>query len=404
MKKMGLFGGSFDPIHKGHISMVLRLAEALNLDGVVLMPTFVPPHKIRENMADVEHRLAMCRLAAQEHPLLSVSDLELRRGGASFTVDTLAALCEEYPDTRWHLLVGADMFTTLRTWHRFEDIAKMAVLCTIAREGVDTAKLTAYAEELKAGGIGCYVDETPVEPYSSTQVRERIAAGESVADLVGEAVERYIQDNGLYRQKNGMKRQTADEQYIEIIRQRLSDYRFHHSLCVADEAKRLAEKYGADPQKAYTAGILHDIMKDTAKDAQLQILADYGVTLDAVEQEAPMLWHARSGEVFLRNILGVTDEEILSAVRYHTTGRAGMSLLEQVVFVADFTSADRNYPDVDVMRALADKSLTEAIRYGVEYTIGDLTKQNRAVHPDTLAVYDEIVLSEGNGGQTNEQE
>lgn len=402
MKKMGLFGGSFDPIHKGHVSMALRLAQALELDGVVLMPTFVPPHKIRENMASAEHRLAMCRLAAEEHPLLSVSDLEFNRGGASFTVDTLTALCEQHPDTQWYLLVGADMFTTLRTWHRFADIARMAVLCTIAREGTDTTKLMAYAEGLRGDGIRCHVETCPVEPYSSTQVRERVGAGERVADLVGEAVETYISDNGLYRQTAGMKQQTADEQYIEIIRQRLSDYRFHHSLCVADEAKRLAEKYGADPQKAYTAGILHDIMKDTAKDVQLQILADYGVTLDEVEQDAPMLWHARSGEVFLRNILGVKDEEILSAVRYHTTGRAEMSLLEQVVFTADFTSADRDYPDVDVMRSLANQSLTAAIRYGVEYTIGDLQKQNRAVHPDTLAVYDEIVLSEQNGGQTNE--
>lgn len=402
MKKVGLFGGTFDPIHKGHISMALRLAESLDLDGVVLMPTFVPPHKIKENMASAAHRLAMCQLAVEEHPLLSVSNLELKRGGASFTVDTLTALSEQYPDTQWHLLVGADMFTTLRTWHRFADIAEMAVLCTIAREGTDTTKLMAYAEGLRGDGIRCYVETCPVEPYSSTQVREKIAVGESIVDLVGETVGSYILDKGLYRQTAGMKQQTADEQYIEIIRQRLSDCRFHHSLCVADEAKRLAEKYGADPQKAYTAGILHDIMKDTAKDAQLQILADYGVTLDEVEQDAPMLWHARSGEVFLRHILGVTDEAILSAVRYHTTGRARMSLLEQVVFTADFTSADRNYPDVDVMRAKVDVSLTEAIRYGVEYTIGDLQKQGRAVHPDTLALYHEIVLSEQNGGQTNE--
>ena len=128
MKKMGLFGGSFDPIHKGHVSMALRLAQAMELDGVVLMPTFVPPHKIRETMASAAHRLAMCRLVADEHPLLQVSDLELKRGGASFTVDTLTALCEQYPDTQWYLLVGADMFTTLRSWHRFADIAKMAVL------------------------------------------------------------------------------------------------------------------------------------------------------------------------------------------------------------------------------------------------------------------------------------
>lgn len=402
MKKMGLFGGTFDPIHKGHVSMALRLAQALDLDGVVLMPTFVPPHKIKENMASAQHRLAMCRLAAEEHPILSVSDLELQRGGASFTVDTLTALCEQHPDTQWYLLVGADMFTTLRTWHRFADIADMAVLCTIARAGIDTAKPKEYAASLTADGIRCYVDECPVEPFSSTQVRERVAAGESVSEMVGEAIARYICDNGLYRQDEGMKRQTADEQYIEIIRSRLSDYRFHHSLCVAQEAKRLALLYGADPAKAYTAGILHDIMKDTDKEAQLQILEDYGVTLDDVEKQSPMLWHARSGEVFLRNILGVVDEDILSAVRYHTTGRAGMSRLEQVVFTADFTSADRNYPDVAVIRALADISLIKAIRYGVEYTIRDLQSKGAVVHPDTLKLYDEIVLSEGNGGQTNE--
>lgn len=402
MKKMGLFGGTFDPIHKGHISMALRLAETMDLDGVVLMPTFVPPHKIKENMASAAHRLVMCRLAAEEHPLLCVSDLELQRGGASFTVDTLTALCEQYPDTRWHLLVGADMFTTLRTWHRFADIAQMAVLCTIAREGTDTERLTEYAAALQADGVDCFVDVCPVEPYSSTQVRERITAGETVADLVGEKVDAYIRENGLYRQVDGMQTQTADEQFIAIIRSRLSDYRFHHSLCVAQEAKRLAERYGADADKAYTAGILHDIMKDTPKEAQQQIFADYTVALDDVEKRSATLWHARSGELFLRHVLGVTDEEILSAVRYHTTGRAGMSLLEQVLFTADFTSADRNYPDVSVMREYANQSLTKAIRYGVEYTIRDLIEQGRPVHPDTLAVYNEIVLSEGNGGQTNE--
>lgn len=402
MKKMGLFGGTFDPIHKGHISMALRLAQKMELDGVVLMPTFVPPHKIKENMASAEHRLAMCRLAAEEYPLLCVSDLELQRGGASFTVDTLTALCEQYPDTQWYLLVGADMFTTLRTWHRFADIAQMTVLCTIAREGTDTDKLTEYAAALQADGVRCFVDVCPVEPYSSTQVRERIAAGETVADLVGEKVEAYIRANGLYRQADGMKSQTADEQFIAIIRSRLSDYRFHHSLCVAQEAKRLAELYGADADKAYTAGILHDIMKDTPKEAQRQIFADYAVDLDDVEKRSTTLWHARSGEVFLRHVLGVTDEEILSAVRYHTTGRAGMSLLEQVLFTADFTSADRDYPDVSVMREYANQSLVKAIRYGVEYTIRDLIEQGRPVHPDTLAVYNEIVLSEGNGGQTNE--
>ena len=402
MKKMGLFGGTFDPIHQGHIDMALRLAEQLELDGVVLMPTFVPPHKIKESMAAAEHRLAMCRLAAQPHDVLQVSDLELQRQGASFTVDTLSALCEQYPDTQWYLMTGADMFTTLRTWHRFEDIARMAVLCTVPRAGTDTDQLQAYAAALEADGIRCFVDDRPVLEVSSTEVRQRITAGESTDGLLPAAVAAYIHDHGLYRAADGMQSQSRDQQFIAIIRSRLSDYRYHHSLCVAEEARRLALRYGADADKAYTAGILHDIMKDTDPTAQLQMLADYGETLDAVEQHSSTLWHARTGAVFLRYILGIEDAAILQAVRYHTTGRAHMSLLEKVLFVADFTSADRNYPDVDVMRRFADQSLEAAIRYGVEYTIRDLINRGKVVHLDTVAVYNDIVLSLENGGQTNE--
>lgn len=403
MKKMGLFGGSFDPIHQGHMEMALRLADRLALDGVVLMPTFVPPHKIRETMAAAEHRLAMCRLAAEIDPRLQVSDLELRREGASFTVDTLGALHSQYPDTEWYLITGADMFTTLRTWHRFADIARMAVLCTVPRNGTDAAALRDYAAALEAEGIRCYVDDAPVLDVSSTDIRRRIAVGESLEGLVPAAVEEYIHRQGLYRQTDGMQIQTQDEQFTAIIRTRLGDYRFRHSLCVAEEARRLALRYGADADKAYTAGLLHDIMKDTAPAAQLQVLADYGEQLDAVEQQSPTLWHARTGAVFLRYVLKLADEEILQAVRYHTTGRAGMSLLEQVLFVADFTSADRDYPDVDVMRRYADESLVAAMRYGVDYTIRELLGHGNAVHPDTVALYNDIVLSLKNGGQTNEQ-
>ena len=402
MKKMGLFGGTFDPIHQGHVDMALRLAEKLELDCVVLMPTFVPPHKIRESMAAAEHRLAMCRLAAEVSPLLQVSDLELQRAGASFTVDTLRALCEQDPDTQWYLITGADMFVTLRTWHRFEDIANMAVLCTVPRDGTDTAALQAYAASLEQDGIRCYVDDAPVLDVSSTEIRDRIRAGENLDGLVPKTVEEYIVQHGLYRQQESLQSQTRDEQFIAIIRTRLGDYRFRHSLCVADEARRLALRYGANPDQAYTAGILHDIMKDTDPAVQLQILADYGVELDAVEKQSQTLWHARTGETFLRHVLGVTDEDVLRAVRYHTTGRADMTLLEQVLFVADFTSADRSYPDVDVMRRYADESLAAAMHYGVDYTIRELLDRGNSIHPDTVALYNDIILSAKNGGHTNE--
>ena len=128
-KRVAVFGGTFDPIHEGHVQLALQFARRLKLDEVLLVPTFVPPHKLKADMAAAEDRLAMCRLVAAAHPKLKVSDMEITRGGASFTVDTLETLEGQYPGTEWYLITGADMFLTLGTWWRFEDIAELAVLC-----------------------------------------------------------------------------------------------------------------------------------------------------------------------------------------------------------------------------------------------------------------------------------
>lgn len=393
MKKMALFGGSFDPIHSGHVFMARRLADHLGLDGVVLMPTYVPPHKVKETMAPAEDRLVMCELAAAEDSRLTVSRLELDREGASFTVDTLTELCRLHPDTKWYLITGADMFCTLRTWHRFSEIAKLAVLCTVPRGTIDVKRLQEYAVGLEQLGAECYVESEPVQQISSTELRLRVAAGEPLTGLVPPAVENYILEKGLYRDESCMTSRTRDEQFRDIIRARLGEYRYRHSLCVAEECARLATKYGADSAIMYTAGLLHDILKDTEANAQLQILKDFGILLDDVAMAVPKLWHAVSGAAFIEHILGVKEPAILQAVRYHTTGRAGMSLEEKILFVADFTSADRRYPDVGEMRRLAEISLEDAMVYGIDYTIRELLELGQPVHPDTLAAYNEILLT-----------
>lgn len=183
-----------------------------------------------------------------------------------------------------------------------------------------------------------------------------------------------------------------NEEFLEEIKKRLSEYRFYHSLNVADEAKRLAKKYGADEEKAFTAGLIHDIMKDTDYSVQKEIIEKYSGKMTAVELANPKIWHAVSGEAFLRHKLNVTDEEILTAVRYHTTGRAGMSLLEKVVYIADYTSAERDYPDVDVIRQKAENSLEEAMLYGLQFTINENVSAARVIHPDSIDAYNEVAV------------
>lgn len=179
--------------------------------------------------------------------------------------------------------------------------------------------------------------------------------------------------------------------YIQIIKPMLSEKRFAHSLNVAQEAVKLAKKYGADPEKAELAGILHDILKDTPADKQLKIISNFGIIMSDVELSAKKFWHAIGGAVYIRSALNIADEEIIDAVRYHTTGRHNMTLLEKVIFVADFISKDRDYPGVEEMRRTAYKSLDRAIMEGIAFTVGDLLKNREPVVPETIDAYNDAV-------------
>lgn len=181
------------------------------------------------------------------------------------------------------------------------------------------------------------------------------------------------------------------ERYVKEL-DRLSEYRRIHSLNVADEAVRFAEKYGADPEKARLAGLLHDITKETPFDLQLKIIEKGGIILSDVERRSPKLWHAISGAVTVRDEYGIYDEDVFNAVMYHTTARAGMSNLEKCVFLADFTSAERDYPDIDVIRKYAEISLEDGMLYGIKYTLTRLAGRGDMISPNALAAYNEILL------------
>ncbi len=187
------------------------------------------------------------------------------------------------------------------------------------------------------------------------------------------------------------------QEYKKVIRPLLSAQRFYHSVCVSRAAKELARKYGADEEKAETAGILHDIMKDLPGEKQLALMKKYGIHLSEIELQAPKLWHAILGKAYLQHELGIQDPIILDAVRYHTTGRAEMTRMDKILFMADFISADRDYPGVEKLRAAAAENLDGAMLEGLAYTIGDLSRQYKPIHPDTIAAYNRIALDRRKG-------
>ncbi len=180
------------------------------------------------------------------------------------------------------------------------------------------------------------------------------------------------------------------EDYKKILKERLTDKRYYHSLCVADEAKRLAIKYGGDVDRAFLAGLLHDITKNAEKQEHFELFDKGNITLSDIEKNSEKLWHAMSGPIYIKEYLDVKDPHVLDAVRYHTTAKKDMSLLELILYLADFTSADRDYEDVEVIRRYVNESLDKAYLYALDYTVNELKQKNAAIHPDTLEAYNEI--------------
>ncbi|WP_052446840.1 nicotinate-nucleotide adenylyltransferase [Candidatus Soleaferrea massiliensis] len=379
MQKIGVFGGSFNPIHSGHIHLAEKAAEQFGLDKVLLIPANIPPHKKAVGLVSGEDRLHMCSLAAEDHPLFEVSDIEIKRKGKSYTYDTLKALKKEYEDAQFYLIIGSDMFLTFHTWHRFEDILKMSFLCTAPRSREQMFQLRNYRQNLGAKREKVYLMDMQVVPLSSTHIREHLKVGMPLGGgVLPEAVQHYIEETGLYNL-------TVDA-YKELLQKKLTPYRYYHSCKVAGMAVRLARHYREDVGKALRAGLLHDIMKDTKGDVQLQIMKKFGIMTDMVS-EIPQLWHSLAGSLYVKHVLEISDEDIIHAVRYHTSARANMSRLEKIIYLADLVSEDRDYKDVKRMREIAFASLEEGMREALLYSVSDLNKKQRAIVGDTREAY-----------------
>lgn len=179
--------------------------------------------------------------------------------------------------------------------------------------------------------------------------------------------------------------------FVELIRSRLSDYRFHHSMCVAKRAVELAKMHGLDENKAYVAGVLHDVMKEEPLDNQRKFIESLGHKMSEVELASPNVFHQISGALYVENTLGIDDEDIINGIRYHTTGCANMSEFEMLIYLADFTSEERSYKDVDIMRQKTNDNFLDAMLYSLRFTISKLADDNKQIHPDTLHCYNWVL-------------
>lgn len=201
MQNILVFGGTFNPVHNGHTRLCSHFARRVGAEKALIILSKISPHKRPMQLAGCGDRLAMCKLAFAGDPIAVVSDIELRRDGVSYTADTLVQLAGLYPDARFYLVVGSDMFFTLDQWHEAQKITELAAVCTFARHPNEYSALLQKKQELVAKFSGEYiVDNESVLEISSTKLRALAGQGGDLTPYMPEAVARYIKTNGLYLQ------------------------------------------------------------------------------------------------------------------------------------------------------------------------------------------------------------
>ena len=393
--KIGVYGGTFNPPHLGHVTAARAVFELLKLDLLLVVPDRQPPHKtLPEGSPTPEQRLEMTRLAAEQLGLgekVQVLDAELKREGRSYTSDTLAQLKEQYPEDELWLLMGTDMFLTIQSWHAPEKILSLAGIAAFGRTEADTEELFSVQREYlyrTYPQARIFTLTIPgVVDVSSTELRAMLAQGKG-GHLLPPAVYGCILREGLYDTRADLKHlplRTLRPVALSYLKYK----RIPHVLGTEQEAVRLAERYGADVRKAQVAALLHDCTKKLDMEQQLALCRRYGIRLDELEQKALKLLHAKTGAAIARDVFGV-DDEIYRAIWWHTTGHANMTLLEKIIYLADYIEPSRDFPGVDKLRSVCYKDLDEGLLLGLEMSIEEMTNMGNPVHHATIEARDAL--------------
>ena len=378
-ERIGILGGTFDPIHQGHIQMALSVLDTVKLNQLLIMPSGSPPYK--SCAASAEDRWKMVVMACSQDSRLIPSRMEIDRKGAVYTIDTLKAIQKEHPKAEIYYVIGADALMKLQNWHRMEEVLPLCTFLVCPRAA--SAEPVAFSEEKnRLTALGARIQIVKMHPLtvSSTALRQAMAEGEPTP-LLEPYIREFCGCKGLY----GIARRIEEaDDWLEKLFQALNPKRYAHSLSVAFTARRLARIHGINPLQAEQAGLLHDCAKCMPMKEMRRIAVEHSLTSDPFILESSALLHSLVGAWVARNEYGMADPEALDAIAYHNTGRPGMSPLAMCVCLADFIEPMReSYPLRENVRLLSELSLERALLMSLEGTQEYVVSRGKYLHPRT---------------------
>ena len=390
--KIGVYGGTFNPIHAGHMAAAKFAMEYLQLDRLYLIPAGLPPHKaLAEDTPEAEHRLNMAILAAGAiGSNVKALDIELRRTGKSYTLDTLRELKNLHPEDRLYFFMGTDMFLTFQKWYKPDEIAKLCTICAFGRSEADTEELFAVQREYLAATYQADVI-TLVLPkiveISSTQLRESLKNGGG-SSFLHPSVYGYILREGLYGTERDLKQLTLSE-LRAVALSMLKPSRVPHVLGTEETAAQLALRWGENEEEARRAALLHDCTKKLNREQHLGIFRQYHREPDEVELQEEQLLHAKTGALIAADVFGVS-RAVEQAIAFHTTGTSDMSMLQKIIYLADYMEPTRDFCDLTEVRRMAMEDLDRAMLLSVTMSVENLMRKGGIVHPDSIRARDSL--------------
>jgi len=389
--KLGILGGSFNPVHLGHLFLADTALCALKLDRIVMIPAHCSPFKLAtENTeSSANDRLDMLASAVTGDSRIAIDTCEIRRGGVSYTVNTLEDIIERFlPDGKPELIIGDDLADDFPKWRDSERILQLADI-VIARR-LDKAPVNIpYPHKLI---------ENDVMEISSHVIRQRIGEGGAWRSLVPSGVRAIIEDRRLYNLTShqfdlqpvlGRTEISADqlsEQLIMLVedtaRETLTVDRFLHSKNTALLACDLCRRFNLDPMAGYLAGIAHDLGKQLDGKQILKLAKTDDMEITSLEKEKPGLMHGRAAAVLLRNRFCIHNEDVLEAIIAHTAGKENMGPLAKVIYIADKTEVSRSI-DMDLRRMCYEEDLDSILYVVLKKTVSKLQSRGLDLSEET---------------------
>ena len=391
MKRIGILGGTFNPIHNAHIKVAEEALRQFSLDMVWFMPAGAPPHKQNDALVSAGHRCNMILAAIQSNRSFELFDYEVKKDSLSYTAHTMAELNTIYPDVEFYFIIGGDSMLKFEKWREPEQIVKLTKILACTRAGEDNAAVQNKIEELNARW-NCDIRyfEVPVMDISSQKIREQQA---DMTKVLPPMVYDYIRTNCLYGMNHNMQ---SHEAIITKLSALLSSHRFRHVLGVANLAASIAMAHGREDINTFIyAGLLHDCAKYMNYDEMLSFANEHKLDVAPYLGAMSFQLHAVLGEYIAKTDYGVSDTDILNAIRYHTVGHKNMSFLEKCIFLADYLEPSRDFPaepTLSKMRQMAFTDVDTTLYYVMKNKLAHIKSCGSVLDDTTEKVFEEYKI------------